>query len=848
MIGNDFKTEKEVSNLFNEVEKETKTNITKKNKQLEEEIKELEDHSIYKTNRQLEEKGYRYNSNGLFCPFNTNPQYYLRIGRNNSKYEYSIGLLGSNNEFVNKTAKFYDNKPITAINKEREKQLRNQVKLNINPEYEEEDKPFQDGTLERDLNRFSIELDNVPDFEQVTKDFKTYEEKKDKLPISESEDIAKDEVFYSFEDYPKEIREIAIRIIEEDKLFDNIINTISILHKGNDKEKESLVLACGSVYIDEPVHTELSADTGLGKSNIVFAVVDNYPVHHVKVLRTVSSKNIYYDFENYNDDFNILVHDDVQLTEGNIETEKELTDNRKKVKELKTVNKDSGTNKAVTYRLTGSFLNIYTYAKTNPDEEFSDRLFKGFIEKDEGNSEVKRFIKRNALTKMKDNEQLKLLNNVNQCAIQYLVEKKVSVYNPFMILLNPDELNNRDIFHFVSLANAKTFYHYSKRRKITVKGKAVLLGTFEDYKYILDRWDIDTQKYKLSERQKAVLNNITVYDSKEDFYEFVEQKSLEYLRADSSGTKNLIKEELDTISSLSKRLGINKQTLKVDIDGSTKGRNKKNLEELGLIEKVLLVEGTSNSPYVYGRIKTDKEEEAFNSENTDEYININGLYTYFNGLEVKISVLNYLIHLYNFKNIYKEKNFIYAFCSNYTEPIRDYDSLCNFIETFIEEFEKLPEEEGIDIDNIFDNFEYLKENEKKLYTYNKGILYTQNKTAETSSNAKQMDKGLIKSENTININGISEKETISEGFDKIYYNYPNIYSMIKGFLKNKGTETKLNIVYNIAEKYKVDPESEDFDLTILQIDKTLNQMVKNKEILKEYDKYSIIEGAVKNDS
>ena len=389
MIAKDFKTENEVSNLFDEVEKETKEDITKISSSLEEEIQELEDQSIYKINNELKEKGYRYNSKALFCPFDTNPQYYLKIGRNTSKYEYSIGLFNANNEFENKTSISYDSKPITAINNRREKELKNQVKININPEYPEEEKPFPEGVLEKGLNRFSIDLGNVSDFEQITKDFKTYEEKKDKIHKEESEDTVKTDVFSSFEEYPLEIKEIAIGIIEEDKLFDNIINTVSILHKGNDTLKEALVLICGSVYIDEPVQTEISGNTGTGKTNIVLAVVDNYPVHHVKVLRNVSSKNVYYDFESYNSDYNILVKDDVILNESNIETEKELTDNKKKVKELKTVNKVEGTNKAVTYTLSGTFLNIYTYAKTNPDEEFSDRLFKGFVEEESDKSESK---------------------------------------------------------------------------------------------------------------------------------------------------------------------------------------------------------------------------------------------------------------------------------------------------------------------------------------------------------------------------------------------------------------------------------------------------------------------------
>ena len=846
MIAKELKTENEVSNLFDEVEKETKSNITKNTKKLEEEIKDLEDHSIYKINKELEGKGYRYNSTALFCPFETNPQYYLRIGRNTSKYEYSIGMFSSNNEFENKTSISYDSKPITAINNRREKELKNQVKININPEYDEEEKPFPEGVLEKGLNRFSIDLGNVSDFEQITKDFKTYEEKKDKIHEEESEDIVETKVFHEFKDYPVEIREIAINIIDEDKVFDNIINTVSMLHKGNNNLKEALVLVCGSVYIDEPVQTEISGKTGTGKTNIVLAVVDNYPVHHVKVLRTVSSKNIYYDKDNYNSDYNILVHDDVLLTEGNVETIKELTDNKKRPKELKTVSKIEGTNKAVTYTLDGAFLNVLTYAKTNPDEELSDRLFKGFVEEDEDKSEVKRFIKRNSLIKMKDNHDLKLLNQINQCSIQYLIEKNVSVYNPFILLLIPDEFNNRDILNFISLSNAKTFYHYSERRKLKVKGKTVLIGTLEDYKYILRRWDIDTQKYKLSERQKTILNNISVYDSKEDFYDFVEQKTLEYRRIDSKGAKTTFRKELDTIPSLVKRLGVNKDTLKQDIYQSTKGRNKKNLEELGLIEKLVLDEDEYNSPYVFGRIKSDIEEEVPISNNNIDNMDINQIYQYFNQLETKRSILMYFLNGYNFSISYKRKSFLDTYSSNYNVPITDYDSLCNFIESFLIEFEKLPnEEEEKTVENIFKNYEYLEETEKNLYSIENGFLYPYKKTTETSSNAKKDKESLLIKDNNLNINNETGKEEESVDIDVVYYNYPNLYHMIINFLKEKGTETKKNIVYHIAEKYETDPESEDFELTILQIDKTLKQMVENKELKKNYDKYSIIKGAAK---
>ena len=158
---------------------------------------------------------------------------------------------------------------------------------------------------------------------------------------------------------------------------------------------------------------------------------------------------------------------------------------------------------------------------------------------------------------------------------------------------------------------------------------------------------------------------------------------------------------------------------------------------------------------------------------------------------------------------------------------------------------RLPEEDEIYIDNIFNNFNYLDETEKNLYTYNTGILYSSKKTTENSSNAKQIKESLIKIENIKDIHKKSEKEEESVEKDVVYYNYPNIYNMILKFLKEKGTETKKNIVYHISEIYETDPESEDFDLTILQIDKTLKQMVENKELIRNYDKYSIIKGAAK---
>lgn len=103
-------------------------------------------------------------------------------------------------------------------------------------------------------------------------------------------------------------------------------------------------------------------------------------------LSTVSPKNIYYDKESYGK-FNILIFDDVILSDENIGLLKVLTDNNKPVKELKTVIDK----KAVNFTLEGKFLVIITYAKDNPDEELLNRLYKlNMIIDTDSESEIKK--------------------------------------------------------------------------------------------------------------------------------------------------------------------------------------------------------------------------------------------------------------------------------------------------------------------------------------------------------------------------------------------------------------------------------------------------------------------------
>ena len=47
-----------------------------------------DNNSIYKLSSELTEKGYAYSNDGVFCPLED--KYYLKIGRTDKKYSYSI--------------------------------------------------------------------------------------------------------------------------------------------------------------------------------------------------------------------------------------------------------------------------------------------------------------------------------------------------------------------------------------------------------------------------------------------------------------------------------------------------------------------------------------------------------------------------------------------------------------------------------------------------------------------------------------------------------------------------------------------------------------------------------------
>ena len=381
----------------------------------------------------------------------------------------------------------------------------------------------------------------------------------------------------SFSDYDKIIKEEAIKMLEEDKLFDKLIDNISWTHEGNNEATNQLALILSSVFIDQPVHTEVNADTGVGKTDIVIETSENYPPCYINIVRTISPKNVYYDRDSYGK-YNILIFDDAVLTETMIEVIKELADNKKPVKELRTVIDG----KARTFTLEGKFLIILTYAKNNIDEELLNRLYKLniIVTGKDSKKNIKGKVKTNTIIDSENNEIIKRSRLIIQSAIQYLVEIDINVFNPFTLLFDPSELNNRNIKGFITLVKSKTFFHAVNRKSINIGGKDIYIGSYEDFSFVNELWKktAKIQEFKLNDKHIRILEYLPPM-THEEAYAHHKEALDKYNDAKSKDEKNKIIEEEYTRSNISKATGIASSTLRNYLDYPQ--GTAKSLEDMG---------------------------------------------------------------------------------------------------------------------------------------------------------------------------------------------------------------------------------------------------------------------------
>ena len=749
--------------------------------------------SIYKLDDELLKEEWDYDSTGIYIHFNKtyqaigveeNREYFLEEKARDDLFLWVSRNLETkkkieiNFKWAIKTSDGYDKKRGFAFNETLDigdekilKDLNKKVSFsgnkNSNPSSEDSYVTFVDDFTSKIIDSNCLEVFKELDYEipEYPEDDESFEDNSD--------------VINSFSDYPEDIQHEVMKILNDGVLFEEIQASVSLTHEGHNSTRDALILSESSLFVGDGVHSLLGGDSGEGKSDLAFSVGYNFPTKYVKILRNISPKNIYYDCENYNNDFNILIFDDLPLTEDMVNILKELSDNTKKVKGLKTVING----KSETFTLEGKFVVILTYAKEVDDDELANRLLNLGVTIIDKVSEKKVRIK----SRIRDNVVIGGNNNlifernrlIIQASIHYLIEQNMKVFNPFLSIYNPEEYNNRDVNHLGNMVKAKTFFEYPQRKQIKINDDlAITIGAYQDFEFAHKIWakDSDAQKYKLNEKQKLVLkvmenNNFVMSD--EDAISYVEKISKKYYDGRNKKAQDVLLKDECTNDKLIDLTGIKKGTMTNILDRNNHGTSKSLLEHK-LVGKIKLNDEDRFSKVIYYKRKNEGE-----SSNDD-----NGLMLtlYFQNTKEKnpsFATKKIIIDLLYFVNIViNERGYTYLknYCDNYDKDIdvESYDSLFDFIQGFFNGFKY--DEYSIDIDksshydltqmNSYKEDIYIEFEEKKLgYTssHDDKDLTKEEKIEENPSMDKLNENSLCKSKiQSDDKSGFANKESFEE--------------------------------------------------------------------------------------
>lgn len=625
--------------------------------------------ALYGLSDDLLEKGYRYDDTGVYIPYpdKDNAEFYLKISRNNSKKQELIYTWVKREENNIHELLFHrSNKLISEVDTKLGKNLIEAGEIS--------GVPVDEDTLEMCIKDFKAAIVKSHRLE-ILKDL-NFEFQSSPEEINEPVEEQEIEEKFNFNSYPRIIREEALRIIDDGSLYEKYLDSISITHAGNNTTKEQLALITVSLFIGEPTHTEINATTGQGKTDVTTETVKNIPECYIHHLSTVSPKNIYYDRDSYGE-FNIVIFDDVVLTDENIGLLKVLTDNNKPVKDLKTVIDK----KAVTFTLPGRFLVIITYAKDNPDEELLNRLYKLNMNIDEDSKLIiKNKIKYNTIINSENNEIINRSRLIIQAAIQYLIEQEIEIFNPFAVLFDPTLLENRNIKHFISMVKSKSFFHTNILQKINFAGKTIYIGSYEDFKYVAEIWsnEADTQKYKLNDKEKKVLT-ILPEKTREEVIEEIENVLDEYIATTPVEQADIL-DKLFTRKTISKHIGVSEGTVRNYLDRSQ--GTSKSLVDIGLIGRLRFNAEIDNSPWVYYKVKNEDKKTSWHDWQIENAM-------HFDRFECKIRILLSFLYLANIT--INEKGYFYLknYCENKNNiiDVNDYNSYYNFINNALTNFD-----------------------------------------------------------------------------------------------------------------------------------------------------------------
>ena len=614
-------------------------------------------------------------------------------------------------------------------------------------------------------------------------DYEIPEYPEDDEPFEDTSDVIN-----SFSEYPEDIQQEAMKILNDGLLFEEIQNSVSLTHQGDYTSRDALILMEASLFVDgkgntlNSVHGLIGGDSGGGKSDLAIVVGLNFPQKYVKNLRNSSPKYPYYDNENFNEDYNIIVFDDPRLTEEVIELIKLFADNTTIEKVLKTVKNQEP---LILSFGDAKFVVILTYAKTLPDDELANRLFNLGVIVDEEKPDVSDKVRDNNQTNGNFNPIIERYRLIIQASIHYLIEQEINVFNPFLSIFNTQDYISRDVNHVHHMIKTKTFYEYPQRRQIQFnEDLAITIGAFEDFKFVSDIWseDVDAQRYKLSERQKQILKLLPEMTS-EEAYKHIEDLNDNLTTTQSRKAKAKLLDDEYTKKNIAKKLKCNQNTLVNDLDRNNRGTSK-SLYELGLIDKIQIQEGVSNSPNIYYKIKSEVE-----SSNPDETTMYDMYSQFTQSISYSFTKQKIIIDLlYYVKIVINEGGHTYLknYCDNYDKDIdvESYDSIVDFIEGFFDGFKY--DEYRIPIDNapldvITQMAKYKHEIDNLFNEKNNGDIVSQNSEVLHSNEKTKENPPIVN----------SSKDTICK---KELHNIHNTQSDIQSILE------EINVEYGIAHE------------------------------------------------
>lgn len=270
--------------------------------------------SIYKCSSKLAGKGYKSIADGLLCPLKDNV--YVKIGRTDNKYSYSLGSY-MNDCFTNLSTAYTCKEPITEEKDSRTKKL-NEYWTDIGNTTDI--KPF--------LSNIAVDLMNEPNFSQVNKTFSVYEEEQKKQSNAPEyaieEEIEKRRTPTLTQHEQERAKQVEEKLQEMGyvKYLDNLLDK---LHIGNHTNIHRKLLGAFKIMRGEGSYIfETIAKAGEGKSledEIVFnLIIPKQYIYKVNSI-TTSSFTRYSDKSPYYFDRMILLFGDFgsQKSFGNME-------------------------------------------------------------------------------------------------------------------------------------------------------------------------------------------------------------------------------------------------------------------------------------------------------------------------------------------------------------------------------------------------------------------------------------------------------------------------------------------------------------------------------------------------